>query len=394
MINVFIFFSIVSIFLNLFKYYSFYTGVAIYVFYIVIAFTMIAYYSVANKNIEFSKNLFIWILFYFILNTIYYINTGMGGIIEYKRYVSVIAIWIIFIGYSLLAALDTKELKTIRKSILIAMLISVILLIIDFVFPGFFLLKQDLFLGGRALGTYNNQNIAGAVLILGMILSIDFVPVKYRIFYIIYIFIGITVTFSRSNLIIFFVIVLIMAIQKKISRLSVAYIYSFLFLILFWLATGGLEYIGEQFDIVISKDLLNRVTFFADNKDADLSDTHERKMVLYAALDMFMNHPIFGNGFASTSAGIWEYRVGPHNNFARTWAEFGIFGVLVIPLLLISSTYQAFFTRKEYRDVAVLFIIYFTMSSFFSHNILDQEFNFVGALIIATLGYKNISPKE
>jgi len=389
--NIFISFVTLSVFLNLFKYYAYYSAVPTYIFQIFIFFIVTIYYLVKNKQIMYSKLLFLWIIYFFIISTIYYVITGFGGLVEYKRYVPIVTLVVIFFNFSLMYALDDDDLSKTRRIIFFSMLIAVILLVYDFVFPGSFVIdNKDVFISGRALATYNNQNIVGAVLILGLILSIDILDRKYRMYYIMYIFIGIAVTFSRSNLIIFFIILFIFAIQKKISRVSLLNLYIVLFGILLWLGFGGLEWIGDQFNIEISSDLLNRVNFFIDRKDADTSDMNERKMVLHAALNMFQDHPIFGNGFASTSSELWAYRVGPHNTFARTWAEYGLFGVLIIPLFLLSATYQIFFSiDKAKRDLGILFIVYYTLSSFFSHNMLEQDFNIIGAIVIATLGYKN-----
>jgi len=82
--------------------------------------------------------------------------------------------------------------------------------------------------------------------------------------------------------------------------------------------------------------------------------------------------------------------VSPHNTFALNWADFGFFGVLIIPLLLYFSTYNIFkFGSNNQENIALLTIIYFIGSSFFSHNMLEQPLS-VGIMVaLAVMGHKS-----
>jgi len=336
-----------------------------------------------------SKELIIWVVFYFLINLIYITLAGFG-MKEFRYLIPVIMMIPIFLSFSLLYNLDDRQLLVTRKAIVVALIIGVLLLILDFIMPGKF--TSDDNLSGRAVATYANANIAGAVLILGMILTIDIIDKKFRIYYLLFIFLGILVTFSRSNIMIYLIIIFLMSLQNKISKTFFFSIIITVFAIFMFLLFGGFELLSELFNLKITDNLVNRITFFLDSEHTDLSNISERKMVLMAALDMFADNPIFGNGFASTR--LWEYRVAPHNSFARTFAEFGLFGIFIIPSFLYFTTRKVFKSMdKNYRDIGILFIVYYVLSSMFSHNMLDQAFNMVGAIIIATLGSKNLSSK-
>ena len=148
-----------------------------------------------------------------------------------------------------------------------------------------------------------------------------------------------------------------------------------------------MDFLAEKYDLQVTDNMRNRVNFFADEKHTDLSDINERKQVLKAALEMFMDKPVFGNGYAATR--LWDYYVAPHNTFAMHWADYGLFGVLIIPLLLFFSTYYIFkYGSTEQKQVAIRVIPYFIMACFFSHTILIQPFQLATVIALSTMGYK------
>jgi len=380
------------VFLNLIYYFTIIKIINFPSYYIVIAFfsLMILYYHNTKKKIYLNKGLLLWVVMYSIIITVYYLADGAPGGKEYKLFVPSIVWLFSFLTMSLIYNLDNNELLITRKSIIISLLIGVLLLLYDFTHPGFFTADYvtHYYESGRAVATYGNQNIVGAVFILGLILTIDIIPYYLKFPYIIFIFIGILTTVSRSNILIYFVILVIMAIQKKISRASSILLLLVFILLIFWLLFFGLDILQQDFDIKISNDVIDRLEFFTDFQHHAQSHNEERAHVLEAALSMFADKPILGNGLGATR--MWHYRVGPHNTFALTWADFGLIGILIIPSFLFFTTYNIIRnSRKEYRDIGILFIFYFTLSSFFSHNMLEQGFNICGAVIVATLGIKN-----
>ena len=383
------------VFLNLIFYVSYAQMINFpnYFFYVALMTIVSIYYVYKQRKIYLNKGLLFWLIAYFALNTIYYIKAGASPDL-FKFYVLSIVYLFAFVAMSLLYDLDDKNLTATRKSIVLALLIGVFLLLYDFTHPGYFTTGyEDIYESGRAVATYGNQNIAGAILILGLILTIDIIPRKYRIPYIIILFLGIAATVSRSNIMIYFIIIAVMSLQNKISKISLIVLSMSSILLLFWLSFFGLEFLQKNFDIKITSDVTDRLEFFVDPENASHEHTNERVEVLMAAISMFQDSPIIGNGLAATRT--WDYRVGPHNSFALTWADFGLIGVLIIPLFLYFTTYQIFQSeKKEHKEIALLFILYYTFSSFFSHDMLDQMFNLCGAVIISALGYKNIYDKK
>jgi len=378
----------VGVFINMFFYLNFSGMLSIpeYLIYFLIFASLSFYYLINQKEIVISKTLLIWVVYYFFINTIYLQEAGFSNE-TYKYYPIIIMNIFVFLSFSLLNGLDTDNLLISRKGILIGTIVGALLLIIDFSIPGFFVISENS-VAGRAIAMYANSNFGAVVLILGMILSIDIVNKNFKFAYIIFIFLGVLVTFSRSGLMVFVLITAIMAYQNKISRKAFIGMIASIISFLTFLLVGGFDLIASTFDLEITDNLISRVSFFADNDSAETGDMDERKRVLLAALYLFADSPIFGDGFAATR--LWDHRVSPHNTFAVTVAEFGLFGLVMIPLFLYLTTYKLFQNSiKEHRDIGILFIVYFSSFSMFTHGMFTYPINTVAAVVIVTLASKN-----
>jgi len=347
-----------------------------------------AYYIKNNIRIPYQNIVIIWIVYYAIVNFSYFIASPAGPE-EYKFLKTFFFFLFLLFSLILLFNLDDENLSRTRKTLVYLAPIATLTLGIDYFDPGVFYFGIDIktFVVGRAASMYLNSNIAGGAMLLMLILGIDMVPKKWRMLFVAIIFIGVFFTMSRSNLMMFFLILIMMFFQKKLNGVHI--LISFIGIMFFftWLATGGLDTLSQKFDLEVTDNMKNRVNFFADNKVSDTGDIQERKRVLMAALEMFADKPILGQGFAATR--MWDYHVAPHNTFAMHWADYGLFGVLIIPLMFFFSTYYIFkYGSKEHRQVALLVIPYFTLACLFSHTIMIQPFQLATIIALSTIGYK------
>lgn len=388
--NIFIIFLNTLIFIG----YAKYSPIPAYMIYVITTALLYAYYMSTQTKIRINIYLAGWMMFYLSVYGIYFIgdmaSSSAWREFKYPLYFS------FFLGsMTLVYGLDDKNCSFSRKIIAFSGIIGVIMLGIDYFDPGYFMqdLNTEDITGGRAAALYGNANIAAAIMNLVLILSIDIIPKKYRLLFIIIIFFGIFFTMSRSNIMIFLALCIVFFAQKKINLLGLMTTIISIFIFATWLSLGGFDYLSENYDLKVSQDMQNRVAFFKADKNTDMSNTNERLEVLKAALNLFMDHPITGVGIGATTGGrtfLWPHNVGPHNTFAANWAEFGLLGVLFIPLLLFSSTYLIFIgNNKELKQLAVLFIIFFVTQSFFSHNMLEQPYQLAAAVMLSVLGVKN-----
>ena len=371
--------------LNLVPFPSYIIDIALFLFFSFLYFKRRLAFPWENK-------IFIWLAYYLIINIIYFIFSP-NGIAEYK-YFKLILFFSFFIMYMVMFfALDDDKLSKTSYIMIFLGVIASISLIVDYVSPGYFFTVfgaplPDSYETGRAASMYLNANIAGGAMVLFLIFTIDSIPRKWRIFYISVLFLGLFATMSRSNIMIFFLVLSFMFFQKKLIGVQISILAIVIVIFFSWLATGGLETLGDTFEFKVTENMKSRVNFFADGKKSDTGDMAERKEVLKAALEMFMQRPVLGNGFATTRT--WHHRVGPHNTFAMQWAEMGIWGMLIVPLLFLFSTFDVFkYGSSNQKHIAILVIIFFTFSCFFSHNMFDQQLDIAALVAVSVMGYKS-----
>ena len=382
--------GVTMIFLNLTTYFS---HLHLFPFpgYIVdiLLFTMLVLFYI-KKRISFPSGniILLWILYFIVLNIIYFMfsSTGLEEFAHFK-----LALFSLFIMFSLILLfnLDDENLSITRKTMIPLGIIAAITLGIDYFDPGYFYFGRthEFSPAGRATSVYINANVAGGVMVLFLIFCIDMVPRRYRILFVMTMFLGLFFTMSRSNIMIMLLTLIIMFFQGKLHGRQLFITFASIIVFFTWLSTGGLDTISEKFDIKITENMRSRVNFFADKKHSDTSDMSERKHILKAAVEMFMDKPIFGNGFASTR--LWHYPVSPHNTFVMHWADYGIFGILIIPMMLFfGSKYIFKYAKKEHKHLALLVIIYFMLSCIFSHNMLDQPLQLAVIMALSAIGYK------
>ena len=388
--HIILIFSTIMIFLNLTVYLP---SVGLFPFpaYLLdlIIFIFIVLFYLKKKLYFPYKNPFIlWIYYYIILNITYYLNSPMS-VDEFAFFKIFIFFTFMLFSFIFLFNLDDDNLTTTRKTLVVLGPIVTIMLGIDYFNPGYFYFGKEVstFVVGRAASTYLNANLAGGAIVAFLIFGIDMIPKKLRILFILSLFLGVLFTMSRSNIMIFFLILIIMFFQKKFYTTHFMTLITTIILLFSWLGTGGLDTLADNYDLEVTENMKNRVNFFSDNETSDTQDMNERLEVLLDAIDMYTSNPIFGSGYASTR--LWEHEVAPHNTFAMHWAEHGILGILLIPLMFFyASKYIFKFATKNQKQLTVSILIYFSFSCLFSHNVLNQPFQIASIIMIAVIGHK------
>jgi O-antigen ligase len=257
---------------------------------------------------------------------------------------------------------------------------------IDFFEPGFFAKPYGVFfIQGRASGLFMNANTAGTGLIIGLIFSIDIVSKKWRFLVLMFVFFGVVLTFSRASILAYILIIIVLTVQRKVELRKVIFMFVFLAFSLTSFLTFGIDYLAQSG--VKTKNIEDRVTFMESGGQSQKDESQRlREYVLEKALTMFVDSPVFGNGYASTK--LWDSPESTHNLFIAHWADYGIFGVMLIPLLMFLLLRKS---EGDTRTVIWLFIVIFMFRSMFTHNSLDIYY-FITSMSLAMA--MNIKSRE
>lgn len=265
---------------------------------------------------------------------------------------------------------QNNGIRTVKVALLIVAILGVVINLIDFVTPSFSKVS------GRAAGLYWNPNIAGSILVLSMVASVDLVRNKYRLLYCLFVGIGVLITFSRGGWALWFLSIIGLTgygvFNFKRKLVAVALVSTFCVLLVSLLLSGeALKFIPEK-DV---SDFLTPNTVArlgaSDNLSLD-SSTVSRLNLAQHALTVFQQRPWFGYGLGFTKE--WDDSHAPHNMFLLVAVEQGFVGLIIVCALLAMLWYYS-------NSIGRMLVILFILASMFSHNTLDQP----GMLIFLSL---------
>ena len=266
---------------------------------------------------------------------------------------------IILIPIVLIVVWDPAATRLARKTLVGTVLFAVGLNIYELFAPMTFTRVI-----GRSAGLYENPNMAGEALVLGMILSVTVLKHRYRGPFLLLAGIGVFLTVSRASIVVWLMatagLLLMRVVRPKQFLLSASVCLLVALLVLLpradelltaWERTG-----------VINVNLLERLAWFADPSISDHS-SWERQNLAKQAWDKVAERPVFGSGTGSYLDAV----ILPHNQYLSLMVDHGIIGMMIVPLLLLAVAFGA---RGETRWVALIFCGAVMVLSFFTHTIL------------------------
>jgi O-antigen ligase len=318
--------------------------------------------SFNSKNLSILKlPIFYWIIFYLSLILLYFIVNNHLDVLELRKEIFAL---VFFLCLVIIMSYD-EDLTLTKKAILIATLIAIFNNIYEFFNPFVFYSEgSELKIIGRSAGFYVNTNIAGEAIVLGLLLSFSVVSKKFKYIFLSICFLGILVTFSRTAIFGFFLVVFFFMKNNEINRtfgLTVVLTLGISIVLLFPFLEDFLQtFFGSD-----AQNLINRLNFFTGSNTVDFSQK-ERTQVALSAFNLFADNLPFGAGLGVTEH--WQYRVGAHNMYLTFMAEFGFIGIFLYPGLILSASYKAY---KINHPLSKPFILYMLIIGFTTHNVLD-----------------------
>jgi O-antigen ligase len=279
-------------------------------------------------------------------------------------------------------------LRWVKQAILLVTVANVLMFIYEFLNPLAFYLIQDA--AGRSSGFYTDANSGGCAIILGMILSIDLIKPKYRLFYALFVFIGIATTFSRGAMIGWVIVIFLFMVNRVIPR----YQLSLLFLSIFVLITILSSQLNNLSNMktadgteLLNEDSLERVEFlinpFGGQED---ESTDGRLGHVKEALAKFNKQPFIGNGLGSGGSQTYRDAQGQpqrsHNIYLDQMVEYGFLGALIYPFLLLACVWKA---QGEHKKYTLPFVAFLLIWGVFSHTTMDLFSLLISYAIMANL---------
>jgi O-antigen ligase len=245
---------------------------------------------------------------------------------------------------------------------------------------------QGLNASGRAAGYYLNPNRTGCALILGMIFGIGILPKQLRMPFALLIIFGIFLTFSRGAILSWFMVMAIFIQTGVISRkklfswvVGIVTIISVVSPILSNIDINELQRTGLI--NVGMENITGRLEWF-QNPIANRDDSGDSRLeVVMTAWNMFVEHPILGNGIASTK-NLNNWGISTHNMYLLFVTEHGILGIFILPLLVYVVTGKS---RGETKHIGLAFSSFILLWGLFSHNIVEERYILISFSLMAAM---------
>lgn len=230
---------------------------------------------------------------------------------------------------------------------------------------------------GRSAGLYVNPNISGGALTVGMILGVDWVRPRYRLWYVLLVGVAVLLTLSRGAIGGWLLAVAVLGWYRELSlaRLVLAGSGVAAALLFLLLVSGRGPALLEATRALSSPELAR----LSISSEGDFS-ANTRFEVAVIAWRLFANRPLLGNGIGATHELLLGQ--GSHNMYLRDLAESGILGLLVMPLFVLMAGWGA---RGRARPTAHTFSVFLLAWSLFSHDVLDEWQYLIAAALVSAL---------
>ncbi|PSB09468.1 hypothetical protein C7B62_13120 [Pleurocapsa sp. CCALA 161] len=334
---------------------------------------------------NFSKPLLIWSGIYIAVS---FISILVQPISPNQQYLENQYRTIIFLLLMLgIFAYHPLVTKWVKLTIMSVTFINVGMFIYEFLNPSAFYLEQRA--PGRSAGFYEDSNAASIALVVGMILTIDIIKPKYRLFYALLIFVGIAPTFSRGSIAGWVLVMVFLIVKKIVPRYQMPLLVVFFMVMISILSTqiGHLKYLKDLHGKpLLNKDSLARVEFLINPLAQKDNSKAAREEHVKVAWGKFVRHPFIGNGLGSgenvatlSSTGVAQRC---HNTYLDQMVEFGFLGVLFFPSLLLVSIWQA---EGELKNQGAAFVIFLSLQGFFSHTLMNEFCSLIFYAMMANL---------
>lgn len=288
----------------------------------------------------------------------------------------------LFLGFAVFVGNKRSYLRTFI--VLAAFLPCTIIL--DFVNPGLlYPVGTPGSVLGRAAAMFINPTMAAEAVLLIFLFACAAMKTKYRVLFLILSGAGIAVTFTRSAIIAWLILWLLLVVKRILPKSTM--IIMTIVVAASLLSFGAFEnYLGsrQDFDGAI-ENMVARLNFFSSARLGDDSAI-ERAEVIRMGWDVFLQNPVFGSGAGATQ--FWSQRASTHNQLLLLAVEYGILGIGLWVWLAIILLKGEFFQNKNLQ-FAIAFL--FVFMSMFTHQMFDSASYWLATFAMASVRKRGIS---
>ncbi len=289
-------------------------------------------------------------------------------------------VFAVFLGFVAYISADKRYLSMMA----VLMVVLPCAVILDFAQPGLlYPLDTEGAVLGRAAAMFINPTSAGEAILLVFVIGCVVIPAKYRVALFVLSGAAVITTFSRSSIIAWVLLAVILVYKRSLSKSAVITLLSVAGVSLALL--GAFEsYLESREELTAaSSNILSRLDFFSTFKFTDDS-SEERAGVIQAGWDLFLDNPIIGAGAGATH--FWSHRGSTHNQLILLAAEYGLLGIMLWVWLLVILWKGKFFEEKGLHASLVFLFVFMTL---FTHQMFDAASYWLATFALMSIRKNN-----
>jgi O-antigen ligase len=278
----------------------------------------------------------------------------------------------------------TSTKKNYLRSIVFLMILLPCAVVYDFARPGMlYPIETEGAVLGRAGAMFINPTMAGEAVLHVFLLGCAFTKNKYRVPLFLLAGAGVVLTFSRSSIIAWALILPILIFWRVLPKSAVVTTGVVFAVALVFLGSFQ-SYLDSRQELdAASSNIVSRLNFFSSFSLKDDS-SEERADVIRAGWELFLENPVFGAGAGATL--FWSHRGSTHNQFLLFAAEYGVLGIGIWVWLLVILWRGRFF---ENRGLQIAMVFLFAFMSMFTHQMLDASFYWLATFALISVRRKS-----
>jgi hypothetical protein len=259
----------------------------------IIIFTILAL-PFARKIVTMPRPMVVAMSIYLVVSilSVATVNAGEAAMQDFRnRVLSVFFVCLMYVIY------EQRSLKQVKYAILVAVLMAVCNNFYELSNPQAFSELNP----GRPAGFYINPTKTGAALMLGMLLTVNEIKQPLRLLYVLFVGIGIILTFTRGAILGWVISVILLIAGRVIADKRRTVVLPMLLLVTFLAISDPLNSLTNYFSGGTDGsywNVLNRLEQF-QNPTLEDDSAKERKVVAKEAWHMFGEHPFWGNGLGA-----------------------------------------------------------------------------------------------
>ena len=224
---------------------------------------------------------------------------------------------------------------------------------------------------GRSAGLYVNPNLAAEALVLGMILGLSSLKQRYRFPFMLVAGMGILTTFSRAGIVVWCLALAGTVIigQVRVRNFVLSGLAATIVVVSVVVPQWDQVRLFLKSTGVLNVNVEGRINWLMNPSVSSDSSSLERAYIAQRAWKKYGERPFVGSGTGASREG-WGgvANNATHNMYLSLMVDYGVVGLLLLPLLLLSTTWSAVGDSKY---IGWIFALSVLPLGFANHTILD-----------------------